>query len=165
MRHGVNYRQGVLIAFAFGFFQFLMPVLGWALGVSFEQYITNIDHWVAFVLLCYLGIKMIWDSNKKDGDASFEDAAKLDMKELLMMAIATSIDALAVGITFAFLSVNIWYASTIIGIITFAISFAGVLIGNKFGTRFQKGAQILGGSVLILIGVKILLEHLGIISF
>ncbi|MFA6891906.1 MAG: manganese efflux pump MntP family protein [Sphaerochaetaceae bacterium] len=167
MRGGVNYRNATIIAGFFGFFQFLMPVLGWTLGVRFEKYITDIDHWIAFVLLCYLGGRMIWDAcHERDKDPESCPAdERLDIKELLLMAIATSIDALAVGITLAFLSVNIWYASTVIGFTTFIISFAGVAIGNKFGNRFQFGAKVFGGTVLILIGLKILLEHLGIIMW
>jgi putative Mn2+ efflux pump MntP len=167
MHGGIKYRDALVISGFFGFFQFLMPVIGWVLGVRFEKYITSIDHWIAFALLGYLGGKMLWDAkheNVEDASSCPTDP-KLDIKELLLMAIATSIDALAVGITLAFLSVNIWQASSIIGITTFLISFAGVAIGNRFGTKFQKGAKVLGGSMLILIGVKILLEHLGILSF
>jgi putative Mn2+ efflux pump MntP len=167
MHGGINYKNTTIIAGFFGFFQFLMPVLGWALGVRFEKYITDIDHWIAFVLLCYLGGKMIWDAcHERRGEPEpCPVDERLDIKELLLMAIATSIDALAVGITLAFLSVNIWYASTVIGFTTFIISFVGVAIGNKFGNRFQFGAKIFGGTVLILIGLKILLEHLGIIMW
>jgi putative Mn2+ efflux pump MntP len=134
---------------------------------ALRKYITSIDHWIAFALLGYLGGKMLWDAKheKVEDASSCPTDPKLDMKELLLMAIATSIDALAVGITLAFLSVNIWQASSIIGVTTFLISFAGVAIGNRFGTKFQKGAKVLGGCMLILIGVKILLEHLGILSF
>ncbi|MDD7201478.1 MAG: manganese efflux pump MntP family protein [Sphaerochaetaceae bacterium] len=156
-----------VIAFFFGGFQFLMPVAGYLLGVQFQTYITAIDHWIAFVLLAFIGGKMIWESLHEKTCEKRQEEKKLehlDVRELFILAIATSIDALAVGITFAFLSVNILEASLIIGIVTFLICVCGVLIGHLFGTRFEKGAQILGGSVLILMGLKILLEHLGILT-
>jgi len=160
-----NYQNAAIIAFFFGFFQFLMPIMGWALGMQFEKYITAFDHWIAFVLLVFIGGKMLFDTfHEKDEQTENEDE-KLDYKELLVLAIATSIDALAVGITLAFLNVGILYASSVIGIVTFLISFLGVLTGKKFGTRFQKKAGILGGTVLIIVGTKILLEHLGYINF
>jgi len=144
-----------------------MPVVGWALGKQFESYITSIDHWIAFALLAFIGGKMIFDAARGDGydELAGKSMGKLDYKELFMLAVATSIDALAVGITFAFLQVSIVGAVSIIGIITFVLSVAGVAIGNQFGARFEKPAGIIGGIVLILIGVRILLEHLGIIAF
>ena len=157
----------LVIALFFGGFQFLMPVAGYLLGVQFQSYITAIDHWIAFVLLAFIGGKMIWESlhectcEKRQEEQELEH---LDIKELFILAIATSIDALAVGITFAFLSVNIIEASLVIGIVTFIICVGGVLIGHLFGTKFEKGAQILGGMVLVLMGLKILLEHLGILT-
>ena len=157
----------LVIALFFGGFQFLMPVAGYLLGVQFQSYITAIDHWIAFVLLAFIGGKMIWGSlhectcEKRQEEQELEH---LDIKELFILAIATSIDALAVGITFAFLSVNIIEASLVIGIVTFIICVGGVLIGHLFGTKFEKGAQILGGTVLVLMGLKILLEHLGILT-
>lgn len=157
----------LVIALFFGGFQFLMPVAGYLLGVQFQSYITAIDHWIAFVLLAFIGGKMIWESlhectcEKRQEEQELEH---LDIKELFILAIATSIDALAVGITFAFLSVNIIEASLVIGIVTFIICVGGVLIGHLFGTKFEKGAQILGGTVLVLMGLKILLEHLGILT-
>lgn len=171
----IDYRQAFVIAFAFGFFQALMPLIGWLLGASFEYFITPIDHWIAFFLLAFIGGKMLYDGIRGENEAAYDEASegaggsspanqKLDLKELLMLAIATSIDALAVGITFAFLGVNIWLAITIIGITTFCLSFIGVVIGNQFGSRFERPATIIGGCVLILIGLKILLEHLGILG-
>ncbi len=159
----LNYKQGLIIALFFGGFQALMPLAGWALGRQFERYITSVDHWIAFALLCYIGGKMIWDAlHEKDEEFCPLDQ-RLDLKEMLMLAVATSIDALAVGVTFAFLGVDIVPAVLLIGAITFALSFAGVLIGHRFGVRFKKKAELAGGAVLVLIGLKILLEHLGIL--
>lgn len=160
----LNIGQMVLIAVFFGGFQALMPVIGWFLGTQFEAYITAVDHWIAFVLLAVIGGKMIYDSVKDDDDDKNEKSV-LNIKELLVMAIATSIDALAVGITFAFLSVNIWSSVSIIGITTFVLSAVGVLIGHKFGAKYKNKAEFAGGIILILIGLKILLEHLGVINF
>ena len=138
-----------------------MPLIGWLLGTSFSRYIQAFDHWIAFVLLAFLGGKMLWDVFHEKEDEEQESAERrLDHRELFMLAIATSIDALAVGIAFACLDVNIWSSISIIGVTTLVISFAGVWIGNRFGNRFQKKAEIAGGLVLILIGVKILAEHL-----
>ena len=141
-----------------------MPLIGWVLGTQFARYITSVDHWIAFALLGYIGGKMIWDAlHEAPETAPCAGEGRLDLKELLMLAVATSIDALAVGITFAFLQVSILPAVATIGLITFALSFAGVVVGNRFGTRFQKKAEIAGGVVLVLIGLKILLEHLGLL--
>ena len=165
----INYSHSVIIALFFGGFQAVMPLIGWFAGKQFERYITSFDHWVAFVLLLLIGGKMAYEAifNKDKDCKECPDCqgSSLDYKELLMMAVATSIDALAVGITFAFLSVNIWSAITIIGVTTFVLSFFGVVVGNKFGSIYKNKAEIAGGVVLILIGIKILLEHLGIISF
>lgn len=162
----LNMRQAAVISLFFGGFQALMPFIGWALGSQLTDLITPIDHWIAFGLLAFVGGKMLWDAFHEDLEEE-SDAAdeRLDLKELLMLAIATSIDALAVGITFAFLQVAIVPSIAIIGLTTFAISFAGVAVGHFFGARFEKPATIVGGVVLILIGVKILAEHLGIIAF
>ena len=162
----LNMRQAFVIALFFGVFQAVMPVIGWVLGTGFQSYISPVDHWIAFALLAFIGGKMLFDAfhdDERDDDAASANAP-LDLKELTMLAIATSIDALAVGITFAFLQVDIVPAVTLIGVITFALSFAGVAIGHFFGARFEKPAAIVGGVVLILIGLKILLEHLGVIS-
>lgn len=159
----INYWQGILIALFFGFFQFLMPVLGFYLGSQFEQYIQNFDHWIIFGLLLILGVKMIIEALKKEDDLIENEKTKNFILELFILSIATSLDALAVGITFAFLQVKVFLASLIIGIITFAFSFGGVVIGNFFGEKFKKPAEIIGGIILILIGVKVLLQHLGIL--
>ena len=157
----MRYDQALVISLYFGVFQALMPLIGWLLGTSFSRYIQAFDHWIAFVLLTFLGGKMLWDVFHEKEDGEQESAERrLDHRELFMLAIATSIDALAVGIAFACLEVNIWRSISIIGVTTLVISFAGVWIGNRFGNRFQKKAEIAGGLVLILIGVKILAEHL-----
>ena len=157
--------NALLIGLFFGGFQALMPLLGWLLGTGFERYIRNIDHWIAFILLAIIGGKMIAEVIKGvDNDEGESNQDKLDLKELTIMAVATSIDALAVGITFAFLSYPLAESVTIIGVTTFVISIAGVYIGNIFGSRYKKGASLIGGIILILIGLKILLEHLNILN-
>ena len=156
-------REGVICGAWFGGFQALMPVIGFFLGTLFADAIEAFDHWIAFILLAIIGGKMIWEviKGEEDGcETCGED--KLDLKQLLVMAIATSIDALAVGITFAFLRVNIVPAVSLIGITTFVLSFIGVAIGNRFGSKYKSKAELAGGIVLVLIGLKILLEHLGI---
>lgn len=157
--HKIDYGQTVLIALFFGGFQALMPFIGWLLGKQFESYITSIDHWIAFVLLSFIGGKMIYESFKKDDDP-LADADKLDLKELTVLAIATSIDALAVGITFAFLKADIKISVLLIGVITFLLSALGVFIGHKFGEKYKNKAELAGGVILVLIGLKILGEHL-----
>ncbi|RNL42544.1 manganese efflux pump MntP family protein [Paraeggerthella hongkongensis] len=163
----LNMRQALVIALFFGGFQALMPLIGWALGTQFEQFITPVDHWVAFGLLLIIGAKMLWDSFHGDDDEQLSCAVdgRLDLRELTMMAVATSIDALAVGITFAFLRVDIVASVVVIGVTTFALSLVGVAVGHRFGARYEKPATVVGGVVLILIGLKILLEHLGILTF
>jgi len=143
----------------FGGFQALMPLIGFILGVQFKDKIESIDHWIAFILLFFIGINMIKEAFEDEENCSND----FSFKAMLPLAIATSIDALAVGVTFAFLSVNIWLAITIIGITTFVISMIGVKIGHIFGLKYKKNAEIVGGVILIIIGLKILLEHLGII--
>ena len=167
---GLNMRkldkgQTLVIAFFFGGFQALMPFVGWLLGKQFEAYITSFDHWIAFVLLAFIGGKMIWDVFRGDGKdkSCCEEGSGLNIKELFVLAIATSIDALAVGISFAFLQVNIVSAIALIGCTTFVISSTGVFIGHKFGNKYENKASLAGGIILILIGLKILLEHLGIL--
>ncbi len=162
---GLNMRridkgQSLLIALFFGGFQALMPLLGWAIGRQFEAYITSYDHWIAFLLLAYIGGKMIYEALK--GEESHGNG--FSIRELLILAVATSIDALAVGITFAFLKVDILPAVILIGCTTFVLSLLGVVIGNRFGSRYQQKAELAGGVILILIGLKILLEHLGILG-
>ena len=155
----MRWRQAGVIALSFGLFQALMPLLGWTLGRRFEIYITSVDHWIAFVLLGLIGGKMIWDTfHEEEEEAAPQD--KLSLRELLMLSIATSVDAMAVGITFAVLKVDVLPAVALIGACTFAISAAGVKIGNVFGARYKAKAELLGGVVLVLIGAKILLEHL-----
>lgn len=165
--HRINYRHSFVIALFFGGFQALMPLIGYFLGSYLADFVNPIDHWIAFALLAFIGGKMLVDAFKGDGGQkeAGQEADKLDLKELLMLAIATSIDALAVGITFAFLEVNIWVAITVIGLTTFVLSLVGVAVGNRFGSRYEKPSTVVGGVVLVLIGVKILLEHLGIIAF
>ncbi len=156
----VRFKQMLIVGLWFGGFQALMPAIGYFLGAQFQEYIVNIDHWVAFILLSFIGINMIrealGDEEETDGNLGF--------KAMLMMAIATSIDALAVGITFAFLKVQIFFAVLFIGLTTFIISTCGVKIGNIFGLKYKSKAEFLGGTILIALGVKILLEHLGIIG-
>lgn len=164
----IIWKYALLIALFFGGFQMIMPLIGWGAGSLFQKYITEFDHWIAFGLLLFLGGKMIYDGifdkdEKKEGEE--DKPLKLGLATLLVMAIATSIDALAVGVTFAFLSVNIWLAVGIIGATTFTFSLVGVGIGVKVGDKFRNKAEILGGVILILLGVKILLEHLGVINF
>ncbi len=159
----LRYTQAAVIALFFGLFQAFMPVLGWLLGTQFAHYITQYDHWIAFALLAFLGAKMLFDALRRQDDArSAPEREKLRIGELFLLAIATSIDALAVGVTLAFLQTNIVSAAGIIGAVTFVLCFVGVWIGHKFGARFEKKAEIAGGIVLILIGAKILLEHLGV---
>lgn len=161
----VDKKYMLVLAAFFGGFQALMPTLGWFLGSQFQTYITAIDHWIAFILLTLIGGKMILDVIKEKGENEEvcpDDSVRIDLKEFFLLAVATSIDALAVGITFAFLQVKLASFVTIIGCITFCFTIAGVLIGNVFGTKFKDKATILGGVILIAIGVKILLEHLGI---
>lgn len=163
----VNKKHTFLIGLYFGGFQALMPFLGWAMGIRFQKYITAVDHWIAFFLLLIIGGKMVIEAvrEKEEEDICGEKDLPLDHKEMFMLAVATSIDALAVGITFAFLNVSIVEAITIIGCTTFVLSIIGVIVGNFFGTRYRKKAEIVGGVILILIGLKILLEHLGLIAF
>ncbi len=162
----LNIRRAVVIALFFGVFQMVMPLVGWALGTQFEQYITPIDHWIAFVLLGFIGGKMLWEAFRGKGDeTTCEIEEKLDIPELTMLAVATSIDALAVGITFAFLGVDIVPSVILIGATTFVLALVGVAVGHRFGARYEKLANVVGGVVLVLIGTKILLEHLGIVSF
>ncbi len=147
----------------FGGFQALMPLLGYLLGSAFEQYITSFDHWVAFVLLGLIGGNMIREAFSKDEE---EQDASFGFRTMLLLAIATSIDALAVGITFALLpDVNIFAAISLIGVTTFILSAIGLKVGNVFGAKYKAKAEFVGGVILILIGTKILLEHLGVINF
>ncbi|MBQ2982283.1 MAG: manganese efflux pump [Lachnospiraceae bacterium] len=160
----VKTKNAIIVGLFFGGFQAFMPFLGWLLGNQFEQYIVSVDHWIAFGLLGIIGGKMLYEAIKGEEECDHDHSIKeeiLDIKELFILAIATSIDALAVGITFAFLKYPVGLSVTIIGITTFVISVAGVYIGNFFGEKFKKKAEIAGGIILVGIGVKILLEHLG----
>jgi len=157
------WKNAVLIALFFGFFQALMPLIGWAAGYQFQKYIMAVDHYIAFGLLALLGLKMIYDGIKKDKNEKCP--SKFSFWTLLVLSIATSIDALVVGITFAFINANIWIAISIIGSVTFLLSFIGVWLGQKIGTKLKGFAEIAGGIILILIGTKILLEHLSVIPF
>lgn len=155
----LHVRHAFRIAFSFGFFQAIMPLIGWAAGITFSIYIKEIDHWVAFGLLTLVGSRMIWESissSKKD------EAVKncLHFPTLLILSLATSIDALAVGVSFAFLDMTIWFPILLIGLITFVICFFGVILGKKLGPFFGNKLGIIGGLVLIGIGIKILIEHL-----
>ena len=151
----------------FGGFQALMPFIGYCLGSTLSGLVDSIDHWIAFILLGFIGGKMVVEAIREKDEAV--EVGKmdppLDLKEMFILAIATSIDALAVGITFAFLQVPIVEAVSVIGITTFVISVIGVYVGNFFGNRYKKKAELAGGMILILIGLKILLEHLGILAF
>lgn len=163
----LNLRHALVIALYFGGFQALMPFLGWLLGAQFQQLIAPIDHWIVFVLLAFIGGKMVWEAVRggEDEEGSAHEEPKIDHREMLMLAVATSIDALAVGITFAFLQVNIVEAISVIGLTTFVLTVVGVWVGHQFGARFERPATVVGGVVLILIGLKVLLEHLGLIAF
>lgn len=161
----VNIKQALIIALFFGGFQALMPLLGYLLANSFAVYIESIDHWIAFVLLAFLGGKMIFDVIRGGDDDACECGKPFSIKEIFVMAIATSIDAAAAGIALAMDGANIWLNISFVGVVTFVMCIGGVFIGNKFGTRFKDKATLAGGIILILIGVKILLEHLGIINF
>ena len=158
-----SWKMALTCGLWFGVFQALMPLIGYFLGIQFEQLITSVDHWIAFGLLLLIGANMIREALSKKDEQSNDSA--LDFKTMLLLAIATSIDALAVGISFACIQVKIWSSVLIIGLTTFAFSVLGVKIGNVFGSKFEKSAEIVGGIILILIGLKILLEHLGVISF
>ena len=156
-----TFKKAAIVGLWFGGFQALMPAIGYILGAQFQEAIASIDHWIAFVLLALIGGNMIHEALDNDEE---EADASLDVKPMFLLAVATSIDALAIGITFAFLKVNIIPAVCFIGIVTFIISFAGVKIGNVFGARYKNKAEIVGGVILILLGLKILLEHLGILG-
>ncbi len=157
-----TWTNAIIIGLWFGIFQALMPLVGFFVGSTFSAYIESIDHWVAFALLAFIGLKMIYDAFKGGEENS---NASLAFKVMLVMAIATSIDALAVGISFSFLQVNIWLAIAIIGVITFTLSMIGYKIGNLLGSKFEKWAELAGGIILVLLGLKIMLEHIGVIAF
>ena len=155
-----------ITALSFGLFQSFMPLLGWLLGESVQWLIEPVDHWIAFILLAAIGSKMIWDAFHEDGDgecAPEEDGRKFWI-ELFMLSVATSIDAFVVGISFAMAQIPIVEAMIVIGLTTFVLSLIGFLFGRRFGSRFERPATIAGGVILILLGIKVLLEHLGFLA-
>lgn len=152
----MNYKKAIIIALFFGFFQAIMPLLGYFLGNTFAKSIAAIDHWIAFILLGLIGMNMIKEARSQEEEC-FDDTLKI--RDLIMLSIATSIDALAIGITFAFFKVPILMAISVIGIITFIICVIGVKIGNVFGEKYKSKAELVGGAILIIMGLKILIEH------
>lgn len=171
----VSFKECGKVGLYFGGFQAGMPLIGFILGVQFKDYIVTIDHWIAFILLLFIGINMIRESMEKDETSCVTDLSEvavdgdevnqLGFKDMIVLSIATSIDALAVGVTFAFLQVDIVPAVSFIGIVTFVLSSIGVKIGNVFGTKYKSKAEFAGGAILILMGIKILFEHLGFFPF
>ena len=159
----INLKVAVVLGLFFGGFQAGMPVIGWALGSQFMSIIGPIDHWIAFILLAFIGGNMVREAFEED-EENAKETADFDWKHMLPLAVACSIDAFAVGVSFAFMTLNIWLSVVIIGITTGLFSAAGLYIGRAFGSRWQKPAQIAGGIVLILIGVKVLFEHLGFLG-
>ncbi len=159
----VNMKNTIIIALFFGGFQGLMPIIGWFASVNFSEYITNYDHWIAFILLAIIGGNMIRESLGKEEQTESADDPPLNYKELFLMAIATSIDALAVGVSFAFLNVEIFSSAALITATTFCFSVGGVFVGNYFGIKYKSKAEFCGGVILCLLGIKILFEHLGIL--
>lgn len=153
----MSVKNAVIVGLYFGCFQAGMPLLGYLLGMQFQAAIVNIDHWIAFILLSVIGINMIRDALTPE-EEDYDDS--LDVKNMLLLAVATSIDALAIGVTFAFLRVQILPAVTFIGLTTFILSVIGVKVGNVFGTQYKAKAEFFGGVILILMGLKILVEHL-----
>lgn len=158
----MNWKSAIIIASYFGIFQAGMPIIGYLLGTTFSGFVESVDHWIAFILLAIIGGNMIKESTDDEIEKRND---RIDIKTMALLAIATSIDALAIGVTFAFFKTDLVKAITIIGLITFALSILGVKIGNRFGDKFQNKAELTGGIILIIIGLKILIEHLGIISF
>ena len=159
----MNWKKALIIGLYFGGFQAIMPVLGYSLSKGFENFVTSIDHWIAFILLSIIGGKMVKEAFSQENSENCNE--DVGFKTMIVLAIATSIDALAVGITFAFLNVNLILAIALIGSITFFLSVIGTKVGNVFGDRYENKAELLGGVILIFLGIKILLEHLNIINF
>ena len=157
-------KNALIVGLYFGVFQAAMPLIGYFLGISLADQITAYDHWIAFALLAIIGGKMIYESFHKDADGE-DEGGEVTLKKMLPLAVATSIDALAVGVSFAFLRVSIFPAVTFIGVVTLTLSMLGVKIGNIFGAKFKSKAELAGGVILILMGTKILLDHLEVIRF
>ena len=164
VRH-VTASQRASVGLWFGGFQALFPLLGYFAASTFSRYVTAVDHWIIFVLLAFIGGNMIREAVFEDDEENARETSKFDWRHMLPLAVATSIDAFAVGVSFAFLPINIFLAVVVIGVTTGLFSAAGLSIGNVFGSRWQKPAQIAGGVVLILIGLKVLLEHLGLLPW
>lgn len=162
MQNGSNGKK-IALAALFGVFQFVMPIIGWAIGRQFIDIIAEFDHWIIFVLLGYLGISMIRESYNDESDEEVENN-NLGFGKMMLLSVATSLDAMAVGLTFAFMDINVWFASGMIGIITFLISLIGIYMGRFMGQFVGRYAELIGGAVLILIGTKILMQHLGIMG-
>lgn len=163
----LDLRTAMVLALFFGGFQALMPLVGWALGSQLMWLIGPVDHWVAFALLAFIGGKMLWEALAGGADedgCACGDTSQIDLREILVLAVATSIDALAAGISFAALAVDIVPAVTLIGVVTFGLSLVGVAVGHFFGARWERPASVTGGTVLVLLGTKILLEHLGLLG-
>jgi len=160
----INIKHAVIIGLYFGIAQAVMPIIGYYLGVGFKNYIVSFDHWIAFVLLLFIGGKMVLDAIKERKEGECECCGNnplgVPFREIFPMAVATSVDALAVGVSFAFLGTNIWLSASVIGITTFTLSVIGVGIGCFFGSRWKFISQLSGGIMLVLIGTKILIEHL-----
>ena len=152
-----NHRGAVRLAFHFGLFQFLMPILGWYFGYKIEPLVKNVDDWIAFILLFYIGVKMIWDSYKPVGEFR-KDPSK--GKEMVLLSVATSIDALVVGFSLAILMISVWYPAFIIGVVTALLSITGIYLGKIIGSKIGKKMEIVGGLIIIGIGLKILISHL-----
>ena len=167
MRRGFDVKYALILAVFFGGFQALMPLVGWLVGSRFVSVVDQYDHFIAFALLAFIGVKMIVEAVRGRDEKGNEDAPlRVDLKEILMLAVATSIDALAVGVTFGLMpEVNVGFSVAVIGVVTFLISGCGAFIGHRFGMRFRSGAEIAGGVMLVAIGVKILLSGLGVIGF
>ncbi len=159
---GFGGRMAVKMGLYFGFFQFCMPIIGWLLGSGLSNYIVAVDHWVAFGLLGLIGGRMIWEAVHKDCSVPDSGPCELPARRLVVLAVATSIDALAVGVSMAFMDVNILASAALIGVVAFILSVVGGLLGKRLGCLFQKRAEIVGGLVLIAIGGKILFEHLSV---
>lgn len=160
----LDFKKMIIIGLYFGGFQGIMPLVGYLLGTNFESFVTKVDHWIAFILLSIIGLNMIKEAIKSNGKCECESHDdSVAFKTMVVLAIATSIDALAVGITLAFLKANLLAVVLSIGLITFVLSMIGVWIGNKFGCKYEKRAQVTGGLILIIMGIKILIEHLGLL--